>query len=195
MRSYAAEILWPDSVRRRASANLRSAIWRVRQQGHNVIRVTGGRLGLAPSVAVDIRDRLDLARRLLDRSIHWAPEDLGLHLSSALSGELLIDWFDEWLLLERDRWNQLRLHALEALAERLLACGDFSYALQAAIAAVWVEPLRESAHRILIRIHASEGNWSEAIAEYERYRRLLHRELSTPPTAQMEELIQALMPR
>ena len=31
-RTYAAEILWPDSPRRQAAANLRTALWRVRGQ-------------------------------------------------------------------------------------------------------------------------------------------------------------------
>src|ERR1700757_1230794 len=33
MRTYAAEILWPDSRRRQAAANLRTALWRVRGGG------------------------------------------------------------------------------------------------------------------------------------------------------------------
>ena len=31
-RTYAAEMLWPDSRRRQAAANLRTALWRVRGQ-------------------------------------------------------------------------------------------------------------------------------------------------------------------
>ena len=133
-----------------------------------------------------------LARRLLDRSKPWPANALRPETVAALSAALLRDWYDEWLLLERDRWNQLRLHALEALAERLLAASEYSQALDAALTAVWVEPLRESAHRILIRVHAAEGNLSEAVGQYHRYRQLLNRELRTPPTAQMEELMRAL---
>jgi DNA-binding SARP family transcriptional activator len=113
---------------------------------------------------------------------------------AALSLELLPDWFDEWLPVERERWNQLRLHALEALAERLLAVRKYSQAVEAALAAVWVEPLRESAHRLLIRVHAAEGNPSEALSQYQRYRQLLHRELHVLPTDQMESLIRVLTP-
>ena len=192
LRSYVAEALWPETYRRRANANLRSAIWRIRQAGHDVLDVAGGRLSLRSDVAVDVYERQALARALLDRS---APEPAGaldVDAAAALSMDLLHDWCDEWLLLERDRWNQLRMHALEALAERLLAAGEYSQAVEAALAAVWAEPLRESAHRILIRVHAAEGNLSEAVGQYHRYRQLLHRELSTPPTAQMEELMRAL---
>lgn len=194
LRTYVGEALWPDTHRRRANANLRSAIWRIRQTGHNVLEAASGRLSLTPGVVVDLRQRATLARRLLDRSMAWPSGVLGSEEAAALSADLLRDWYDEWLLLERDRWNQLRLHALEALAERLLRAGEYSQAVEAALAAVWAEPLRESAHRVLIRIYAAEGNLSEAVAQYRRYRQLLHRELSTPPTAQMEELIRALTP-
>ena len=195
LRSYVGEVLWPESTRRRASANLRSAIWRIRQAGHNVIDLSGSRLLLNEGVVVDVHERAALARRLLDHSTQWALEGRGAELAAALSAELLHDWYDDWLLLERDRWNQLRLHALEALAERLLAAREFSHAVEAALSAVWGEPLRESAHRVLIRVYAAEGNLSDAVAQYQRYRRMLYRELSVRPTEQMEDLIRALTPR
>jgi DNA-binding SARP family transcriptional activator len=194
LRTYVAEALWPESNRRRASANLRSAVWRIRQAHHNVLDTAGSRLSLCTGVTVDVQERAALARDLLNRSASCATRALGSHTVTELSVDLLRDWYDEWLLLERDRWNQLRLHALEALAEHLLAAGDYSEAVEAGLAAVWAEPLRESAHRVLVRVYAAEGNLSEAVRQYERYRQLLHRELSTPPTAQMEDLMRALTP-
>jgi DNA-binding SARP family transcriptional activator len=155
----------------------------------------GAQLCLRSSVTIDLRERIALARRLLDRSTDGRAEDVSEQMVAALSEELLPDWFEDWLLLERDRWNQLRLHALEALAERLLEAERFVEAVEAALAAVWAEPLRESPNRLLIRIHAAEGNWSEAMAQYGRYRQILGRELRAAPTAQMEELMRVLTPR
>jgi DNA-binding SARP family transcriptional activator len=126
--------------------------------------------------------------------VNCAPDDLGHGAVAALSIDLLPEWFDEWLLLERDRWNQVRVHALEAQAERLLGLGNYSQAVEAALAAVSVEPLRESAHRLLIRVHAAEGNWSEALSQYQRYRGLVHRELRITPTDLMEKLMTMLAP-
>jgi DNA-binding SARP family transcriptional activator len=195
MRTYVAEALWPDSRQRRASANLRSVVWRIRQTDHNLIVSDGSRLSLATDIGVDLHEWAASARRLLDRSAAWTVGEFTPELATALSTELLCDWYDEWVLLEQDRWNQLRFHALEALAERLLEAGELSRAVDAALAAVRAEPLRESAHRILIRVYAAEGNWSDAMTQYQRYRHLVRRELNTPPTAQMEELIRVLMPR
>ena len=194
LRSYMAEALWPDSTRRRAGANLRCAVWRIRQTGHNLVEARGQRLELANAVTVDFRDRTAVARLILDSSFDSQQSAFDPQIITGFSQELLCNWYDEWLLIQRDCWNQLRLHALEGLAERLLAAGRLGEAVQAALAAVRAEPLRESAHRVLIRVYAAEGNWSDAIVQYRRCRSLLQRELRVPPTLQMEELIRTLAP-
>ena len=47
----------------------------------------------------------------------------------ALARKPLPDWSDDWLVLERERWDQLRLHALETLARRLIAAEKYLPAL------------------------------------------------------------------
>lgn len=66
-------------------------------------------------------------------------------------GELLPDWDEAWLIRERERMRHLRLHALEALSERLVAQRRFGEAVQAAHHAIRGEPLRESSYRALMR--------------------------------------------
>ena len=62
------------------------------------------------------------------------------------SDDVLPDWYDDWIDTERERF-QIRLHALERLCERLTVERRFGEALQAGLAALRTEPLRESAHR------------------------------------------------
>jgi DNA-binding SARP family transcriptional activator len=64
--------------------------------------------------------------------------------------------------------------------------------VQAAYAAVRVEPLRESAHRLVVRVHLAEGNVTEAVRAYENFRVLIADELGVRPTAQMEDLVRRL---
>jgi DNA-binding SARP family transcriptional activator len=84
---------------------------------------------------------------------------------------------------------------LEALADRLLAAGRFGEAADAALAAVRAEPLRESARAVLIRVHLAEGNQSEALGEFARYRTLLQTELGLDPTPRLRGLIVELEKR
>src|SRR6266702_3475376 len=81
-----------------------------------------------------------------------------------LTGELLPDWnADDWILVERERLRQLSLHGLDAICTRLLALHRYCEAVEAGLAAVRSEPLRESAHRMLIAVHLAEGNYNEAL--------------------------------
>ena len=61
-------------------------------------------------------------------------------------------------------------------------------AVEAGLAAVAAEPLRESAHRALIAAHLAEGNRSEAMRQFEFYRMLLGKELGLEPSAMMASL-------
>jgi DNA-binding SARP family transcriptional activator len=195
MRAYVAEALWPDSSRARAGGNLRSALWQIRRTGYELVAVTDHQITLASCVGVDLHYYSSLARRLIDSSCECPPSSLEPYVVDALSTDLLPDWFDEWLVLSRERWRQLRIRALEALAERLLHSGDFVEAVDAALAVVSAEPLRESAHRLLIKIYATESNWSAVMLQYKRYRQLLSQELGVPPTTQMEEFVRGLTSR
>ena len=109
-----------------------------------------------------------------------------------LRDDLLPDWYDDWLAFERERFRQLRIHALESLCERLIALERFGEAIETGLAVVTAEPLRESAHRILIRIHLAEGNGAEALGQYRRFRALLHDELGLEPSPEMRTLVAAV---
>ena len=65
----------------------------------------------------------------------------------------------------------------------------FGSAVQAGLAAVAGEPLRESAHRILIEAYLAEGNVAEAIRQYASYRHTLYDELGVEPSPAMSSLM------
>ena len=187
-RVFVAGTLWPDTSEARSCANLRSSLWRVRQFGSDAVHATGLDLRLDRALSIDVAEAIAAAHRLLARSP--APDDLDL--APSFMGDLLPDWYDEWAQSERERFRQLRLHALEALAERLLEAGRYGEAADACLAAVGADPLRESAYRMLIKLHLAEGNWSEAIRQYNLYTRLLRKELGLRPSPHMKELLLAL---
>jgi DNA-binding SARP family transcriptional activator len=105
-----------------------------------------------------------------------------------LSLDLLPDWRDEWLVDDREEVRQLRLHALEELSGEFSAAGRHAEAIQAALAAVRLEPLRETAHAALIRAHLAEGNRSEALRQYYRCRNALAAMLDAEPSEWIRQL-------
>lgn len=187
-RAAIAGRLWPEVSERHAHGSLRSALWRLQKTAPGLIEVSGDALTVADGVTVDVRELTDWARRALDLSLPVAelvvPE-------TSLWGDLLPGWYDDWVLLERERLTQLRAHALEVLAGRLAGAGRHGEAMQAAYAAVQAEPLRESAHRTVMRVHLAEGNPAEALRVFHRFRILLRDELGISPTDRMAELVRS----
>jgi len=111
-----------------------------------------------------------------------------------LTQDVLPDWYDDWALVERERFRQIRLHALERLCQRLASEGVHGEAIAAGLHAVQAEPLRESAHRALIQAHLAEGNLVEALRQYSRCHRMLGEELGVEPSPSLQALVAGLGP-
>jgi DNA-binding SARP family transcriptional activator len=210
-RSHVAAALWLDVPPRRATANLRSALWRLGDVREHVLRDYDGRIGLAADVEVDVPSMQARARYWLDHDPRHQrprtsptaalppdePDDDGGRRRlpdvtadlDVLSRDLLPGWDEDWLVFQRERLRQLRLHALEAMCSHLRWEGRHAEAVEAGLAAVTTDPLRESAQRELIESYLAEGNRVEAARQLERFRRLLRAELGVAPSAQLQRLV------
>jgi DNA-binding SARP family transcriptional activator len=185
LRTYVAGTLWLDSLEARAAGSLRSALWRIHTHTPELVVADAQTLRLGPCVRVDLRVAEAQARsELAGASSESAPE--------ALTLDLLPDWYDDWVLLERERFRQLRLRALESMCTRLSAAGQLDEALEAGQLALTGEPLRESAHRALVVLHLTEGNTAEALRQFRLCRRLLSEQLGVEPSPLMLDLVAGL---
>jgi DNA-binding SARP family transcriptional activator len=186
-RDYIAGLLWCDSTEARASGSLRSTLWKLQLALPELVWNQGGNLGLCSHIEIDIRRAARLARSIVTGRVD--EETIVALLEPRFCCELLPGWYDEWVLVERERHRQLTLHALELLCEHLTAAGRYGAAIMAGLAAVDREPLRESAHRALVRAHLAEGNACEAIRRYRHYEELAGRELGVEPSPLMRSLL------
>jgi SARP family transcriptional regulator, regulator of embCAB operon len=189
-RDLAAGVLWPAVSERRAHVSLRAALARVGARAPGVVSADALDVALVGGVGVDLHDAQLMARRLLADAGSVGPADAAAAVAG-LSVELLPGWYEDWALVEAENWRQLRLHALEAVAGVLARAGRFGEAVAAARAAVSADPLRESPRAALIAVHLDEGNQSEALREFARYRERLGAVLGLEPTARLR----ALLPR
>jgi len=187
-RAEVAGTLWPEVTEARAQASLRTVLWRLNQLEATL--VTGREmLSLSDAVEVDVREFVACARDALrDGAVPLPPSRLP---ALSLTGELLPGWYEDWVLFERERLRQLRMHALEAVAEQLTQAKRHSEAIEAAMVAVRLEPLRESATRALISAHLAENNVVEAVRKFESFRDELTHELGVEPTPELERLVQS----
>ena len=185
-RTYVAGALWLKQSEEQGQACLRSALWRLSRHGWRLIDARVRDLQLLPTIQVDYRLATATARRIVGDCDESHREDVEQLIRA---GDLLPDWYDDWVMIERERLRQLRLRALEVLCRRLTAAGMFGPAVEAGLAAVLGEPLRESAQRVLIEAHLAEGNRSEAIRQYNVYRVRLHSELRLEPSPELRRLV------
>jgi DNA-binding SARP family transcriptional activator len=181
--------LWIDSTNEHAAASLRTALWRLGQIRADVIRVHGPMLELAHEVRVDLTQATARAQLLVRQPEEHCDRDLEI---LGLAGDLLPDWYDDWVLIERERFRQLRLHALERLCRALTAAGAHAEAILAGLTGISVEPLRESSNRALIAAYAAEGNAAEGLRHYAIFKRRLDEELGLTPSPRMEMLVARL---
>jgi DNA-binding SARP family transcriptional activator len=100
LRTGLADRLWGSVSTKRGHASLRTALWRIRQADPQLVRASRETVLLDESVAVDVRQCVAQAGRLLTCDGELDPRDTDL---SALRGDLLPGWEEDWLLLERER--------------------------------------------------------------------------------------------
>jgi DNA-binding SARP family transcriptional activator len=182
LRAYVSGVLWTDHTQEAANASLRTALWRMRRP-FALIEASSSHVSLVPSVSVDLH-RMSAAAHNLTAGV--VDEDAVDELLEV--GELLPDWYEDWVVIERERFRQRRLNALEALCDSRTRQGRYAEAVDAGLSAVVGEPLRESTHRALMRAHLAQGNRSEALRQYLLCRKLLREQLGVRPTVETEQL-------
>jgi DNA-binding SARP family transcriptional activator len=177
--------LWPDAPPGRGQAYLRSALWRLRILAPGVIvPEAGGFLSVPAQVSVDAAALLAWAKKMIRDSTATPAPDL-----EALGRELLPGWADYWLDDHRERLRMLVPEALEIMASALLEDNAVALALWYALEAHQIDPLRESAARVLARIYQAQGNHALASDVFDRYRCTLRSELGVDPSPAFSRLV------
>jgi SARP family transcriptional regulator, regulator of embCAB operon len=192
-RQRAAFTLWPDSNEAHAYGSLRTALFRLRAvcPGGSLLE-SQSEFELNPTVGVDVRRAYDLATRLESgATLNGDTKELERLLDG---GELLPDWYDDWVLIERERFHELRVRALETLSELHLTCRELASAIRCSSEAVRADPLRESSRRLLISALLVEGNRAEALAHHRQFRQVLQ-PLGLMPSPRFDELAHDLVAR
>jgi DNA-binding SARP family transcriptional activator len=188
-RSLLAERLWPDTTPARCRASLRTALWRIRCLGPELLIGDTGWIALADDVTVDVHDFRRCAEELLASD---SPHQLNAHVYALPSPvDLLPGWDEDWLLLIREQLRLLRLHALEHGAEVLSSHGLHPQAIDLILRVVSEEPLRESAQAVLIKAHLHVGNAAEARRQLDGFAAQLRDQLGIRPSEELEGLLRS----
>jgi len=185
-RATLAHTLWPDADRTRSLGNLRSALWRLPSCSKAAVREHSSMVGLHPGVVCDLDLVVDdLAART---TVPFADA-----MPAIWRDELLPGWYDDWVLVERERLSIKRAAILEHLSAVCRRSGLSGDAVLYAALAIEMQPLRETAHQALLEAHIAQGNLVEAHAHLEHLTALLQRELGVTPSSETRAVLDGSM--
>jgi TolB-like protein/DNA-binding SARP family transcriptional activator/predicted Zn-dependent protease len=194
-------LLWSDRGDTQARGSLRQALTALRKTFSGMtpspLVTSGETLWLDPlAVHSDVVRFEMLARSDKTADLEQAA---GLYVGPLLDGLVVRDAEGEqWLSGERERLRDVLLGVLEKLLARQMQDGALDSAVATAERTLLQDPLREEAHRALMRLHVRNGRHNLALRQYRQCAELLSRELGVvpePETRQLHEEIQRLRSR
>lgn len=196
-RTLLSDRLWPDVAESRARRRLSHALWQVQDTigdcgaGRSYLLTRGDTIAFDADAPhwVDV----DEFERRLDEVEQGDGTTAGQvrNLRRCLElygGDLLAGSYEDWVVRAQERLRQRHLAALTALVDACRQRGNYDEALTAARRLTHHAPLREDAHRDVMRLSVLLGRPSQALEQFERCRSVLEEELGTSPSAATIEL-------
>jgi DNA-binding SARP family transcriptional activator len=201
-REVMIEHFWSSHEPARARSCLGTALSRLRKglhvEGHDWLQLSARgepRISLSAPIWYDVV----AFETGIGPALAAPPGDLDPVLAGSLvaalahyRGDLLLGWYDGWVLTERERLRLLCLRGYRRLMEHYAAVGDVENALAAGQSALRIEPLQELVQQRVIELYHASGQRAAAIRQYERLTELLKSELGIAPSKITRALIEGI---
>jgi adenylate cyclase len=211
-RETLAGLFWPERPERSARHNLSQALFNLRRAigdhgatppflliTHQTVQFNKSSdcsldatalTALLAACEEHCRRRLEICDRCVDR----LQQAVALYRGSFIEGFSLGDSpaFEEWSVLQRERFHRLAVDALHHLARCHEEQGELEQALQYAWRWVELDPWREEAHRQLMGLYARTDHRTAALRQYRLCMRILEEELGAPPSEETTALYQRI---
>ena len=95
---------------------------------------------------------------------------------------------EEWLTSERNRYRRMAVEALEDSLSYQREAGEMESGIEMGERLVSLDPLRESAWRLLMQVYATRGERGQALKAYTRCTDILEKELGIEPELETKDL-------
>ena len=194
-RDLLAGTFWPDLPDAVARRRLSQALWLIRKtlDPHQVLLAEGDTVQLHPdlSIRIDVAEFERLVPWEVGRLVDWdQPPDLQVlaEAEDLYRGDFMDGYYDDWILVERERLREMFLSVLDRLVAGLKARRDYERALTCARRLVGEDPLHEEAHGEVMRLCHLLGRGSEALKQFEICRQALAKELGVEPSPDLAAL-------
>ena len=203
-REALAAMLWGDTSTERSKKYLRQSLWHLQSvlesgereaASHLLIEHDWLRLNPTNRPWCDVEEfekALTAAEGISGRQL---TEDQAGQLKKAAilyRDDLLIGWYHEWVLFERERLQNKYLLLLDKLIVYSETHQEYEQGQANATRILGYDPARERTHRELMRLYYLSGDRTAALRQYERCVIALHRELAVKPERRTVELYEQI---
>lgn len=194
-RDLLAGTFWPDQSESSARKRLSQTLWQI----NTALEETGSTGPLIQVTHSDVAfdasanfwlDVVEFGAQI-GRAADQGELDEIRSLETAVQvyrGDFLAGFYDDWILMERQRLSEQYMAALERLVALHKGRADYATALSYARRLTLHDPLREDAHREVMRLCFLLGRSTEALRQYERCEAILAEELGAQPAAETRRL-------
>jgi DNA-binding SARP family transcriptional activator/predicted ATPase len=193
-RETLANLLWPETSETNARGYLRQALWRIRKS-----------LGSGSLAWQDYLQINDISVTFNSLSDYWLDADLivqptgsqtveeMIEILNLFQGELLPGFYNEWIVLERDRFSAAFHQKINLLLECLVDNKQWDEVLKWGEQWILLGYSAEPAYRALMLAHAGLGDQSMVLATYKRCAEAMDRELGLIPSPETQQLFEQIL--
>jgi len=172
-RERLAALFWGDSTDELARRSLRTALSALRKElGDDFVIADRETLQINPefSIWVDLQE------------LKTQGEAISTINPDIYQGDLLVDFYDEWVSEEREHYRDLFINTLQKNIQTLKANGEYQHAILFSEKIISIDSVNEQAYQQLIFCQHALGNRSEALKAYEECARQLMDQLGVEPS-------------
>lgn len=183
-REYLAALFWGDVPDELARTSLRTALGVLRKHiAPAVILAERATIQLNPDFDLWVDARVLEKTHRAARSETIALQDLEA-VCNLYRGELLTEFYEEWLVPLREHYRQAYLDVLLRCVQQLRAASEYARALQIAQRVLATDPAQENAFQHIMFCYAALGDRQAALNVYAQCVSALERELNVAPSSE-----------
>ncbi|MEJ2707604.1 MAG: tetratricopeptide repeat protein [Anaerolineales bacterium] len=206
-RDALAVLLWPESDRSSARANLRRDLFRLKKSlGEEALHIERERVSLdlqgdTKVDVVDFQQWLEVVQRhdhrqdsLCTECLQALTQAAAVYRNDFMAGFGLPDSaeFDDWQFFQNESLQRSLAQALQKLITWHAGRMEFEQAIEYARRWLSMDSLHEPAQRTLMQLYADSGQQAAALRQYEQLKSLLESELGLPPEESTASLFETI---
>ncbi len=190
-REKLAALFWGDSPDSEARGSLRKALTLLRKHlSSDILIADRETVQLNPDISMWV-DVLELEKNAHSESVGGSLQSTIENLKSEIAlyrADFLADFYDDWILAEREHYHALYLNTLLRLVQELRAQSEYDHAIEYAQRVLATDPSNERAHQHLMFCFMATGNRPAALEQYEKCERALREDLAVEPSPETAAL-------